>query len=79
MTQFTIKYDKQLFVFDGISRNAVWTGSDLLSLLGMKVAGNAQLMKNGRFSSMCVTIKKVHLIFLSAQCSIAVFYENFVD
>ena len=48
--QVTIKCDKQVFVFDGVSRQAQC--SDLLSMLGVrmgvKIPGSARLMKNGR-------------------------------
>lgn len=74
MIQLTIKYYNQFFAFEGISRTALC--SDILSLLDCKVSGNARLMENGRFLSMCETIDKVHLIFFCPSwCSIKVFLK----
>ena len=59
--QVTVKYDKQFFVVDSISKSA--RCSDLLPLLkarlGTKIPGSARLMKNGRFLRMDETIEEV--------------------
>jgi len=64
MIQVTIKCDKQIFVFDWISRNAQC--SDLLSMLevrmAIKIPGNAQLMENGRFIGISKSIDEAGLI-----------------
>ena len=61
--QITIKYDKQSFVFDNISRKA--RCRDLFSLfkerMGSKIPSNARMMGNGRFLRMCETIEEVRV------------------
>ncbi len=61
MIQLTFKYEKQTFVFDGISSKA--RCSDLLprltALLGPGIPANVRLMQNGRFIRMHQTIEEV--------------------
>ena len=63
LIQITIKYDKQSFVFNNISRKA--RCRDLFSLfkerMGSKIPSNARMMGNGRFLRMCETIEEVRL------------------
>jgi hypothetical protein len=61
LIQLTFKYEKQTFVFDGISSKA--RCSDLLprltALLGSGIPANVRLMQNGRFIRMHQTIEEV--------------------
>jgi hypothetical protein len=62
--QVTIKCEKQVFVFDGVSRQAQC--SDLLSMLGVRmgvtIPGSAQLIKNGRCIGRRTSIEEVRQI-----------------
>ena len=61
MIQVTVKCDKRVVVFDGISKDV--RGSDLLSMLevrlGVKIPGNARLIGNGRFVGLGESIEEV--------------------
>ena len=67
--QITIKYDKQSFVFDNISRKA--RCGDLFSLfkerIGSKIPSNARMMSDGSFLRMCETIEEVCLEYIKIQ------------
>ena len=61
MIQVTVKCDKRVVVFDGISKDV--RCSDLLSMLevrlGVKIPGNARLIGNGRFVGLGESIEEV--------------------
>ena len=61
MIQITIKCDKRVVVFDGISKDV--RCSALLSMLevrlGVKIPGNARLIGNGRFIGLNKSIAEV--------------------
>ena len=61
MIQVTVKCDKRVVVFDGISKDL--RCSDLLSMLevrlGVKIPGNARLVGNGRFIGLGESIEEV--------------------
>ena len=61
MIQVTVKCDKRVVVFDGISKDV--RCSDLLSMLevrlGVKIPGNARLVGNGRFIGLGESIEEV--------------------
>ena len=61
MIQVTVRCDKRVVVFDGISKDV--RGSDLLSMLevrlGVKIPGNARLIGNGRFVGLGESIEEV--------------------
>ena len=69
MVQVTVKCDKRVAVFDGVSRDV--RCSALLSMLevrlGVKIPGNARLIGNGRFIGMGESIQEV--IQILAQCT----------
>ena len=59
--QVTVKYDKQYFVFDSISKSALCSElfPRLKARLGTKIPGSARLMGNGRFLRIDETIEEV--------------------
>ena len=61
MIQLTVKCDKRVVVFDGISKDV--RCSDLLSMLevrlGVKIPGNARLIGNCRFVGLGESIEEV--------------------
>ena len=61
MIQVTVKCDKRVAVFDGVSRDV--RCSALLSMLevrlGVKIPGNARLVGNGRFVGLGESIEEV--------------------
>jgi hypothetical protein len=61
MIQFTIKCEKRVVVFDGVSKDV--RCSALLSMLevrlGIKIPGNARLIGNGRFVGLGDSIAEV--------------------
>ncbi len=61
MIQVTIKCDKRVLVFDGVSKDV--RCSALLSMLevrlGVKIPGNARLIGNGRFIGLGDSIAEV--------------------
>jgi hypothetical protein len=65
LIQVVIKYDKQVLVLDGVSRNAQC--SELLAMLevrlGVKIPWNAKLTKNGRSSQVLKSIDEVRKSF----------------
>ena len=76
--QVTIKCDTQVFVFDGVSRNAQC--SDLLSMLGVrmgvKIPGSARLMKNGRCLGTNASIEEVCQRFSEFHLSLLQYSPN---
>ncbi len=75
MIQVTIKCEKRIVVFDGVSGNAQCI--DLLSMLGVrlgvKIPGNARLTKNGRCIETRKSIEEVRQIFIPVHNASLIF------
>ena len=61
MIQVTVKYDKQVVVLNGVSKDVRCSAllSMLEVLLGVKIPGNARLMGNGHFIGIDESIEEV--------------------